>query len=129
MFKKLQNLFTSNIYVKVYKNKLVVKNLDEGNEVILTAVKPFTTERLLIGDFSNAEKLLKEALKNVTKERLLAPSPIILIQPMVMFEGGLAPVEERVLNEVAFGAGGRKVIAWVGKELSNEEAISKIEKT
>ena len=125
----LRDLFTTSIYVKVYKNKLIVKNLDENKEVALTAVNPFTTERLLIGEFANAEQLLKEALKNVTKGRLLAPSPIIIIQPMVMFEGGLAPVEERVLNEVAFGAGGRKVVVWVGKELSNEEAINKIKNT
>lgn len=42
-----------------------------------------------------------------------------------MIEGGLSPVEERALRELAFGAGGHKVVIWVGKELSNEEVIEK----
>ena len=122
MFKEL---FISNVYVKIYKNKFTVKNVDKNIEVVISAIDPFTTTRLLVGEFNNAEKLLKETLKKLFTGQWYAASPIIVIQPMEMIEGGLSPVEERVLRELAFGVGGRKVVVWVGKELSNEEVIEK----
>lgn len=125
----LRDLFKSNVYVKVYRNKLVVKSLKNNNEIVTSATEPFTTTRLLVGDFNNAEKLLKVVLKKLYKDNWLAPSPIILIQPMEMFEGGLSAVEDRVLRELAFGAGGRKVIVWVGNELSDQEVVNKIKNT
>lgn len=121
----LKELFISNVYVKIYKNNFTVKNVDKNIEVVISAIHPFTTTRLLVGEFNNAEKLLKETLKKMFKGQWYAASPIIVIQPMEMIEGGLSPVEERVLRELAFGAGGRKVVVWVGKELSNEEVIEK----
>lgn len=121
----LKKLFISNVYVKIYKNNFTVKNVDKNIEVVISAIDPFTTTRLLVGEFNNAEKLLKETLKKLFKDQWYAASPIIVIQPMEMIEGGLSPVEERVLRELAFGAGGRKVVVWVGKELSNKEVIEK----
>ena len=121
----LKELFISNVYVKIYKNKFTVKNVDKNIGVVINAIEPFTTTRLLVGEFNNAEKLLKETLKKLFTGQWYAASPIIVIQPMEMIEGGLSPVEERVLRELAFGAGGRKVVVWVGKELSNEEVIEK----
>lgn len=41
-------------------------------------------------------------------------------------EGGLSQVEERVLHELAAGAGARKVVVWVGAELSDGEVLAKL---
>lgn len=122
----LRNIFKSNVYVKVYKNKFVVKDVDNNYEIVRSAFDHFTTTRLLVGHFNNAETLLKEMLKNLHKEKWFTPSPVILVQPMEMIEKGLSPVENRVLKELAIGAGGRKVTVWVGNELSNQEVIDKI---
>jgi hypothetical protein len=43
-----------------------------------------------------------------------------------MAEGGLSEVEERVLKEVAIGAGASKVVVWVGRELSDGEVREKL---
>lgn len=94
------DLFKSNIYVKVYKNKFIVRNIDKNIEVVLSAIEPFTTTRLLVGEFNGAEALLKEALKKLYKDNFLSPSPIIVIQPMEMIEGGLSSVEDRILTEI-----------------------------
>jgi hypothetical protein len=44
---------------------------------------------------------------------------------MEMMEEGLCQVEERVLKELAESVGARKVILWVGHELSDQEVMDK----
>lgn len=122
----IRDLFTTPIYVKVYRNRLTVRSVAKGNELTLHATEPFTTSRLLVGEFVKAEALLKEALKKISSGKWLSPSPVILIQPMEMNEGGLSPIEDRVLRELAFGAGGRKVVVWEGKLLSDDEVIHQL---
>jgi hypothetical protein len=49
----------------------------------------------------------------------------MLILPMEKTEGGLSQVEERVLQELALGAGARRALVWVGQELSDQELRQK----
>ena len=60
----LTKLFFNPYYVKIYKNKFIVKNIIENNEITLTATQPFSTARLLVGEFNEAEKLLTKASNN-----------------------------------------------------------------
>lgn len=57
------------------------------------------------------------------KGRRYPPPPLVVIQPLEMIEDGLSEVEERVLREVAASAGARKVVVWVGHELSDAEVM------
>lgn len=114
---------SSDIYVRVYKNKLTLRVTGEDRETGSTAHTPFTSERLLVGDFPVAENLLRDALKQVLGFSLIRPR--VLIQPMEMLEGGLSQVEMRIFRELAMGAGARAVAVWVGVELSDPQ-ISKI---
>lgn len=111
------------VYVQVRRNAFRVRNASRNSEVSVTAEAPFSTAKLLVGKFSAAEPVLAKAIKQVAKS-LLGVGPIIVIHPMEMSEGGLSEVEDRVLRDVAEGAGGSKVIVWVGKELSDEEVIA-----
>jgi len=85
--------------------------------------KPFTTKRLLLGDFSIAEQYLKEGIAKVHEGRWISASPVVVIQPLEMIEEGLSPVEDRLFKELAAGAGARKMSVWVGHELSDPEVI------
>jgi hypothetical protein len=123
MLKKLlKGLLSGSIYARIYANRIRVRNLENGIEVDLRSEAPFTTKRLLVGEFSKAERLLKNGLRKVHKGTF-SPSPIILIQPMEMVEGGLSEVEERLFKELAAGAGARRVLIWIGHELSDHEAL------
>ena len=62
----------------------------------------------------------------MSKSKIFAVSPQVLIQPLEMLEGGLSEVEERVLKEIAIGAGASKVVVWVGRELSDAEVREKL---
>jgi hypothetical protein len=89
--------------------------------------QPFTSYRLLVGDFAVAEKLLKKLIKDVSTKALFAPAPTLLVHPVEMTEGGLSQVEERVFLELGLGAGGRKVRVHVGPELGDQGVIDKLD--
>ena len=55
------------------------------------------------------------------------PGPERIVQPMEMTDGGLSQVEERVIMDMAYGAGAKRVLLWVGGELSRQEALNKLE--
>jgi len=121
----LSKFFTKLFYIKIYRNKFVVSDVEKNRESTFSATHPFTTSRLLVGEFTEAESLLSSALKQEYKGKWFSPSPIVIIQAMEMAEGGLSSVESSVIRELAFGAGARKVLLWEGKTLSSEEVIEK----
>src|SRR5690554_1189046 len=123
MLNIIQKLFTTDLYIKVSKNKFEAKNLsfDEGWQTV-HATEPFTTERLLVGTFSVAEPLLTQLITNVTPRSFIRQNLRVVIQPMELIEGGLSEVEERILKELALAAGAFKVAVHAGAELSDAEA-------
>ncbi|MCU7838547.1 MAG: 1-pyrroline-5-carboxylate dehydrogenase [Candidatus Thiodiazotropha sp. (ex Troendleina suluensis)] len=122
MFSKL---IANTVYVKVYKNRFDLHHVESGNSTSVISPNAFTTTRLLVGQFSEADETLRKGMKELYKNQLFAPSPVVVIQPMEKTENGLSQVEERTLQELAAGAGARKSIVWVGHELSDQEALSK----
>ncbi|HCU53879.1 MAG TPA: 1-pyrroline-5-carboxylate dehydrogenase [Gammaproteobacteria bacterium] len=120
----LRNALSKTVYIKVYENRFVLKLLEEGNKPItIVPSSPFSTARLLVGQFSAAEQALKKGFKDMLAGRWFMPSPVVVIQPMEKIEGGLAEVEERALRELALAAGARQAIVWVGHELSDTEVV------
>lgn len=123
----IRNLLATNIYVKVYKNKLVIRLLDENqSEKTFAAQNGFTTERLLVGNFIIGEDFLKKSIKEILPKKFFTQIPSVLIQPMEMIEGGLSDIESRVFRELALGAGAVKVALHVGQELTKSQAIERL---
>lgn len=104
----------ADIIVYMWKNKLEVVNTKTGETV--SGSEPFTTERLLMGDFPVAERLLSGIVKKMV--RFIRPR--LIIQPFEMIEGGLSHVEERALIEMGQIAGARKVKIYIGEKLTPE---------
>ena len=118
----INSIFNKTVYVKIYENSFTIKLIADGEKPItLNAHEPFSTKRLLVGQFSVAERLLKEGINNLFSGKWFAPSPIVVIHPMDKIEGGLSEIEARVFRELAVGAGARKVVLWMGHELSDDE--------
>lgn len=123
MFAKL---FKSEIYVQIYPNRISLRLVRERRDLEVVPDQPFTSNRLLVGDFTTAERLLAGAVKNLIGSRLFAPAPSILMHPMEMVEGGLSQIEERVFLELGHGARGRIVKVYLGPKLSDEDVIAKL---
>ncbi len=119
-------MFDNFIYIKVYKNKMSVRHINTGNEVTESSNIPFTSQRILVGNFMVAEAFLKSLVKKTAPTGWFTPSPKILIQPLEMAEGGLSPVEERALLELAAQVGARKTLVYDGAILSDKLVIEKL---
>ena len=81
----------------------------------------FKHPRTLLADFTVAEQTLKQFLKQLLPHAWLAPSPVIVLHPQAVLEGGLTQIEIRAFVELGLGAGARKVFVWEGQELSIDD--------
>jgi hypothetical protein len=102
------------IYVKVYADRFVLKNMESSEVVEVRRNPKFKSPRTLIGHFVSAEVEFREGFKKVRRGLL---APWVLMHPLELIEGGFAQVESRALIELAAGSGARRVGVWVGKEL------------
>jgi hypothetical protein len=90
-------------YLQVRRNHLTLKSLDTQKSASATAA--FTTQRLLVGEFFIANSSLYHLVAQVCpgfinqlKRRHLRT--YIVVHAQEMLEGGLCPVEHRVLQEI-----------------------------
>ena len=61
----IERLFRRTIYIKVYKNKFIIRHIENKKEISVSASEPFTTKRLLIGEFLEAENTLHKGVHMV----------------------------------------------------------------
>ncbi len=115
----LRKLLPSPLYVQVFRNKLVIQNPSDGKTVVKEA--SFSHPRMLVGEFETAESLLKTGLQEIYAGHFLTPRPQVIMHPKEMLDGGFTMIEQRVLQEMALGAGARQAKVWLGADLSKEE--------
>ena len=121
----LHGIIRSTVYVRVNRDRFDVRHVESGRESTYHSDKPFTTLRLLIGEFLVAESALRTAMKQVRYGAPYFAAPTVIMHPLAMTEGGLSPIEHRVFMEVAHGAGAKRAIVWVGPELSDDQVREK----
>ena len=120
-------LFSTPMYIKVYSNRFVIKSFGETEmELEGTPDKPFTTERLLVGNFQEAEKTLSQGIKKSLGSGLIKKTPIVVIHPLEKTEGGLSEVEVKIFTELALGSGAAKAVVHEGFELTKDAVLEKL---
>jgi len=103
-----------------------LRSIESGAEVEISST-PFTTARLLVGEFGVAEKALKDGIRQIMGGGWFKPSPRILMHQVEMAEGGLCEVERKILQELALGAGAMKVELWSGADPTDAEVKAKFD--
>lgn len=115
-------------YVRVSRDRFDVAPVSGAAVTeIFSSATPFTSCRLLLGEFTVAQECLRRAFDRMVPKGLLKRWPAVLIHPVEMVDDGLSEVERRVFRELAFAAGARRVVLWVGDELTPEQVNAKLE--
>ncbi len=112
------------IYLKIKTNKVWAKHLESQTVVELYAQEPFTTERLLVGNFDAALSVVQIVVNRVYSARIKIISPAIVIHPLEHLEGGLSPVEKQTFFNLAVSCGASEVQVWEGNELTDMEVVA-----
>jgi hypothetical protein len=121
-----RGIIKSTLYVRVSRNKLHVRHIESGRSAHVTSDTPFTTNRLLMGNFLAAEAALRKGFTEVQAGSKYLAAPRVVMHPLEMVEGGLSGVENRVFMEVADCAGANRIAVWVGHDLSDQEVLEKV---
>jgi len=118
MFNKFKSQI---IYVQIRENSLKIRSVKEDKTIEIDAKIPFSTKRLLVGEFTIATELLSEGLKQLENNFI---APTIVIHPLENIDEKLSEVEEKVFKELALNAGAKEVKLWLGEELSDKELLA-----
>ena len=114
------------IYIKISTNKIEITNLKTGQTLSRTAITPFSTNRIVLSSFINAEELTRSILKElgIAKSQLK-----VVIQQIENVEGGLSDIEKRAMRDLGEQAGGVTVMLIEHTTaLNKEEALSHLSK-
>ena len=117
----LSRALANPVYVRIRPNSFDILHIDTGERRQVTSSKQFSTKRLLVAEFAEAERCLRAAAGEIFATQWFRPAPVLVMHPLEMVEGGLSSVEERVLLELAKAVGSRKGVVWVGKELTIDQ--------
>ncbi len=90
----------------------------------ITVLNPFDHKRWFVGDFACAEKVLQYAVREVLGHNKFVLSPRIVMHQLEKVDGGLTDIEERVLKELAMGAGAREVLVHHNQVRINAQKTS-----
>ncbi len=111
------------VYLRISPNELQLKCIENSKISELESNPPFTTTRLLIGEFAAAEAVLHDGLEALFGQEWLLLRPRYLIQPMAMLDGGLSSVEVLILEELAAAGRAKETIVHVGKILTDQQVL------
>ena len=109
------------VYARIRNNRIELRRIDTRQEIVLDADEPFSHERTLLANFTNADRLMKKGLAQLRTFL----TPVVVVHPLERLEGGLTEIEERAYQELAVGAGAARAIVWTGHELSDAEVAGK----
>lgn len=116
------------VYVQIYCNRVRALDVRSGAVVVKEAERPFSTNRLLVGDFKAYEATLKCAMTELRRGQWWPMAPKLLVHPMDTFPDGFSEVEYASILEGCMGARAHSARIYLGRELKFnqvKEAYSK----
>lgn len=118
-------MLTKHFYVRIRRDRIDVRCIETNRNATRTSESGFSTSRLLVGTFTEADSLLKSAVEECRVASEFVPARrLFVMHPLEMTEGGLSQVEERILLELAAGAGASKTVVHEGAELSDDGVLA-----
>ena len=91
----------------------------------LTNINPFQHPRVIISNFTIAEKMFILLVKELVSGRIFRPKPTIVFHPKRDLDGGITSLEVKMLKDIGLFIGGIKVFVWLGRNLTQPELLNK----
>ena len=147
LFKFIRSLFSNDLLVELSESKISIKVFSSDikyeeepyiaiektkkgevvkaigiaakrqNSADISVTNPFKHPRSFVADFFLAEKIIQHGVFQIHKS-WLRPAPRIIMHQLEKVEGGLTSIEDRVLRELAVGAGAREVVIYLGSKIN-----------
>ena len=95
------------VEVRIYRDRMEVCSADQL--ILVNSESPFSTSRLLVGEFHPAVDCLKRGLDQIGALGIFTRKPSLRIRAMEINSGGLSAVERRCLLELGSAAGANQV--------------------
>lgn len=114
------------IYLKLYENRVVLRNVTLNKTIELFAIDKFSNARMVVANFYNAEKTVREALSQIQARKLISPLLQFVIQPMEKVEDGICEVERRAFYDLAVDSGAKYVYLVDHQNHLTDEQIKNI---
>jgi actin-like ATPase involved in cell morphogenesis len=112
------------VYLQLRRNAVTAVNLETGERVTRPAIRPFSTQRVVLASFDPAKEAISTAIGELQLKKSLFGIKVV-IQQLEGAEGGLSDIEKRALRDIAEMTGGKKVFIFEGEtELSIAEALA-----
>jgi rod shape-determining protein MreB and related proteins len=121
-------LFRTNLlYVRIRRDAFDIRNIDTDQRNIARSLSGFSSERLLIANFSEAESTLLSGIRELPQPgRSVAWRACILFHPLELVDGGISQVEDRVLRELAAAAGASRCAICTGPDLTDGQVRDRL---
>ncbi len=95
------------VTLKIYKNKIELSN---GSKVVSeTSLEPFSTQRLLVGNFEAAWNCVASAEKKLSVKGFFKRKTKVVVEPKELVEGGISQVEDRIFRELSMALNPKSV--------------------
>jgi hypothetical protein len=113
-----RQLLGRTLYVRLRRNGLTLRHIESGREFATGSDVVFSNSRILVANSTLATYVLKQGVRSI----LATPgiTPVVVMHPLEMVEGGLSEVEEKSLVEIGSEVA-RQVHVYTGPELSDWE--------
>jgi rod shape-determining protein MreB len=88
-------------------------------------INPFAHPRSMVSDFTSGEQLLKYYFCRYGGGSFFRLAPRVVMHPLGTPAGGFTQIENRAFHEMALGAGASEVTVWNGRNLTDQELLSR----
>jgi hypothetical protein len=96
------------IKLEIFENRMVLTD-DEGGSIEVYSQEPFSTDRILVGNFDAASECLKNGVSKLGVSGLFMRKPEWSIYPKTLVSKELSQVEDRIFRELVVSVGARAV--------------------
>ena len=110
-------------YIRVYKDRMEMKDVRRGAEITKNAVQPFSNNRMLIAEFDEAEKLLISMLAELRSNNVYTPRMVMVFQPVQEEDIWYSGVEKKSFKDLCEYLGAAETYLCFGKERLSDQII------